>query len=153
MRELSDIDWGPALLRDLLSWARAGGDDVVRTYCQRIGLKIDAKRFQAFAMAYWLDYVCDRLQTRAHQLAEPLSPERNISLVLDAVGSLSLISQAPAAAGPFQLIGLFDDPSPRPQGAAQPGTPRRSAARASTANHDNSLPSGRDPLPSHRVRA
>jgi hypothetical protein len=27
--------------------------------------------------------------TRAHQLAEPLSPERNISLVLDAVGSLS----------------------------------------------------------------
>jgi hypothetical protein len=40
---------------------RAGGDDVVRTYCQRIGLKIDAKRLQAFAMAYWLDYVCDRL--------------------------------------------------------------------------------------------
>jgi hypothetical protein len=60
---------------------------------------------------------------------------------------------ATAAAGPFQLIGLFDDPSPRPQGAAQPGTPRRSAARASTANHDNSLPSGRDPLPSHQVRA
>jgi hypothetical protein len=40
-------------------------------------------------MAYWLDHVCYRLQTRAHRLAEPLSPERNISLVLDAVGSLS----------------------------------------------------------------
>jgi aminoglycoside phosphotransferase (APT) family kinase protein len=91
-RELADIDWGPALLRDLLPWAREGGDDALRTYCRRIGFTIDGERLEALAMAYWLEYVSYRLQTHDHQLWEPLWPERNISLVLDAIGSLPWIA-------------------------------------------------------------
>jgi aminoglycoside phosphotransferase (APT) family kinase protein len=91
-RELADNDWGPLLLRDLLPWAREGGDDVARTYCRRIGFAIDGERLQALTLAYWLEYVSYRLQTHDHQLSEPLWPERNISLVIGAVGSLPWIA-------------------------------------------------------------
>jgi aminoglycoside phosphotransferase (APT) family kinase protein len=91
-RELADLDWGPELVRRLVPWARAGGDDVVRTYCQRIGFEIDGKRLDALTMAYWLDYVSYRLRTHAHQRAEPLWAERNIGLVLETINSLPRVS-------------------------------------------------------------
>lgn len=83
---LADVDWGPRLVQRLLPWARAGGDDVARSYCQRLGFSLDPKRLEALALAYWLDYISSQLRSHAHRLAQPRWLERNISLVLRVVG-------------------------------------------------------------------
>jgi aminoglycoside phosphotransferase (APT) family kinase protein len=89
-REVAYIDWGPRLLRELLPLARAGGDDVIRTYCRRSGLAIDGRHLEGLVMAYWLDYVSYRLQTHGQQLSESGWRKRNISLVLAGVDDLRL---------------------------------------------------------------
>lgn len=86
MRQRAHVDWGPALVRELLPWARDGGDDFLRTYCSRLGVETDGKLLEALVLAYWLDYVSYRLQTHAYQAFEPHWVERNVSFVLDAVG-------------------------------------------------------------------
>jgi aminoglycoside phosphotransferase (APT) family kinase protein len=84
-QELGELDWGPRLVQQLLPWARAGGDDVARSYCQRVGFSLDPKRLEALVMAYWLDYVSYQLRTHAHRVAQPLWLDRSISHVLRAV--------------------------------------------------------------------
>ena len=83
---LADVDWGPRLVQRLLPWAHAGGDDVARSYCQRLGFSLDPTRLEALALAYWLDYVSSQLRSHAYRLAQPRWLERNISLVLRVVG-------------------------------------------------------------------
>jgi aminoglycoside phosphotransferase (APT) family kinase protein len=87
IREVADVDWGPSLLRHLLPWARTGGGDLVRSYCQRSGLTVDSKRLEALVFAYWLDYVSYQLRTHLHRLAQPPWIERNIHLVLRVAGA------------------------------------------------------------------
>jgi aminoglycoside phosphotransferase (APT) family kinase protein len=84
-QELGDLDWGPRLARQLLPWARAGGDDVVQGYCQRVGFSLDPQRLEALVMAYWLDYVSYQLRAHEHRLAQPLWLDRSISHVLRVV--------------------------------------------------------------------
>jgi Phosphotransferase enzyme family len=87
IREVADVDWGPSLLRHLVPWARTGGGDLVRSYCQRAGLTVDPKQLEALVLAYWLDYVSYQLRTHLHRLAQPPWIERNIQLVLRVVGA------------------------------------------------------------------
>lgn len=86
-REIADVDWGPLLVRDLLPWARAGGGDLVRRYCQRSGLRVDRKQLEALVFAYWLNYASYQLRTHLHRLAQPPWIERNIHFVLRIVGA------------------------------------------------------------------
>jgi aminoglycoside phosphotransferase (APT) family kinase protein len=96
VRDLSDLDWGPELLRDLLPRMRIGADDAVRTYCQRINLEADVKQLEALTIAYWLDHVSYRLRTHPHQVAEPQWAERNIGRVLETLESSSTFPSDPA---------------------------------------------------------
>lgn len=82
---VAELDWGPRLIQELLPWAQAGGDDVVRGYCDRVGFSLDAERLEALVLAYWLDRVCSQLRNHAHRLVQPVWLERNISHVLRAV--------------------------------------------------------------------
>jgi aminoglycoside phosphotransferase (APT) family kinase protein len=77
-----EVDWGPRLVQQLLPWARAGGDEVARDYCQRLGFSLHQKRLEALTFAYWLDRVSSQLRSQVHRLAQPVWLERNISLVL-----------------------------------------------------------------------
>jgi aminoglycoside phosphotransferase (APT) family kinase protein len=81
---LGDEDWGPAIVRHLLPWARSGGDDVVREYCERIGLDADPRLLEALAVAYWLDRVAYTLRTHRQRRAEPRWLARNVDLVVEA---------------------------------------------------------------------
>lgn len=82
---LPDVDWGPRLVHQLLPWVQRGGDDFVRSYCARLAVPLE--RLEALALAYWLDRVSSQLRSHSHRLAQPLWLERNITLVLRAVGS------------------------------------------------------------------
>jgi hypothetical protein len=84
---LADEDWGPALVRHLLPWARSGGDDVTRDYCTRIGLSLDLRRLEAFALAYWLDRLAYQLRTHRQRRTEPRWLARNVDVVLHAAGA------------------------------------------------------------------
>jgi aminoglycoside phosphotransferase (APT) family kinase protein len=83
---VAELDWGPRLVQQLLPWARAGGDDIVRDYCQRLGFSVSHGRLEALVLAYWLDRVSSQLRSHAHRLAQPLWLDRNISLVLRIAG-------------------------------------------------------------------
>jgi hypothetical protein len=87
VREIADVDWGPSLVRHLLPWARTGGGELIRSYCQRAGLTVDPKRLEALVFAYWLDYASYQLRTHLYRFAQPLWIERNIHLVLGVVGA------------------------------------------------------------------
>jgi hypothetical protein len=83
---VAEVDWGPRLVQELLPWARAGGDDIVRDYGSRLGLSLNHEQLEALVLAYWLDRVSSQLRSHAHRLAQPLWLDRNISLVLRIAG-------------------------------------------------------------------
>jgi hypothetical protein len=85
IRELSDVDWGPMLVRHLLPLADAGGDDLVRCYSRQTGLTVDPRRLRALVLAYWLDYVSYQLRTRPYNAARPRWVERNVERVVPAL--------------------------------------------------------------------
>jgi hypothetical protein len=53
--------WGPTLLRRLLPWADAGGDELSREYCERVGVDAGPERLHALVVAYWLDRVAHQV--------------------------------------------------------------------------------------------
>jgi hypothetical protein len=69
-------------------WARAGGDEVARAYCERLGLFLDPDRLEALVFAYSLDRVASQLRSNAHRSAHRLWLDRNISFVLSATTQL-----------------------------------------------------------------
>jgi hypothetical protein len=87
IREVADVDWGRSLLRHLLPWARGGGGDLIRSYCHRSGLRVDAQQLEALVVAYWLDYASYQLRTHLHRFAQPRWIDRNIHLVLRVLGA------------------------------------------------------------------
>jgi Phosphotransferase enzyme family len=82
---LPDDDWGPSVLAHVLPWARAGGDEVARAYCRRVGFDADPRRLTALAYAYWLDRLGYQVRTHLHRHTEERWLERNVDLVLQAV--------------------------------------------------------------------
>lgn len=83
---LAELDWGPKLIQELLPWARAGGDDTARSYCERLGVPVDSDRLQALVLAYWLDRVSYHLRSYPFRWAQPVWLDRNVSFVLGAIG-------------------------------------------------------------------
>jgi hypothetical protein len=81
---LPDDDWGPSFLERVLPWARAGGDEVARGYCRRVGFDPESRRLTALAYAYWLDRLAYQVRTHVHRHTEERWLARNVDLVLDA---------------------------------------------------------------------
>jgi aminoglycoside phosphotransferase (APT) family kinase protein len=75
---------GAALVRHQLPWARAGGDDVVASYCRRREIDLDAELLRALVLAYWLSRVAFELGLFADRAQRPIWMHNNVELVLDA---------------------------------------------------------------------
>jgi Phosphotransferase enzyme family len=69
---------GIAVVEDLLPWARAGGDELLGTFCRRIGLRVDHHLLEAMALAYWLDRVASELRTFADRRHRPTWLRQNV---------------------------------------------------------------------------
>src|SRR5262245_10004435 len=74
---------GAALVRHQLPWAEAGGDEVVRSYCRRIGIALDSALLRSFVLAYWLDRIAFELRTSPDRAQRPVWMRNNVELVLD----------------------------------------------------------------------
>ena len=77
-----DEDWGLVLVQHLLPWADAGGDDLARGYCRRIGLDHHPARLRNLVLAYWLVQLAYQLSAHPYRWHQPRWLERNIRLVL-----------------------------------------------------------------------
>jgi aminoglycoside phosphotransferase (APT) family kinase protein len=76
---------GDALVEHLLPWARAGGDEVARDYCRRIGLEITPGRLEALAGAYWITRTARELELYADRVERPLWMRHNVEAVVPAL--------------------------------------------------------------------
>ncbi len=73
--------WGPAIVGDLLPWARGGGDDLVRGYCRRVGLEPDPELLERLAIAYWLERAAAQLSAHAERWEDREWIEANVAAV------------------------------------------------------------------------
>jgi hypothetical protein len=81
---------GDALVEHLLPWARAGGDEVARSYCRRIGLEIDAAGLEALVAAYWITRTARELELYGDRVERPLWMRHNVETVIPALASSSI---------------------------------------------------------------
>jgi aminoglycoside phosphotransferase (APT) family kinase protein len=95
---VADRDWGPTIVAGLLPWVAAGGDNVARAYCRRIGLEPSSAQLAALATAYWLERLAYQLRTFADRRRRPVWRERNVDLVLDALARFEPTASVRAAA-------------------------------------------------------
>ena len=58
-------EWGPAVVGELMPWARRSGDALARDYCARVGLEPDPRVLERLVAAYWLDRAASQLATHA----------------------------------------------------------------------------------------
>ena len=75
-------EWGPALVRYLVPFARRGGDVVTRDYLKRIGLEVSHRQLKHLVAAYWLDFVSRQLGTFFDRQRDPLWIDRNVKQVV-----------------------------------------------------------------------
>jgi hypothetical protein len=73
---------GTALVEYLLPWARAGGDEIVAEYCERVGVGLTPKRLEALALAYWLGRTARELELYADRAERPVWLRHNVELVV-----------------------------------------------------------------------
>ena len=88
VRELTGRPLGSVFIDDALPRMRAGGSELMRSYCSRLGLDLDAAQSEALAGAYWLQAVAHELfdpDRDPNQAADPEWRRQNIELVLDAL--------------------------------------------------------------------
>jgi len=85
--KVGDLDWGPTIVSDLLPWARAGGDDVVRSFAGRIGIDVTPARLEALVTAYWLARVAYQLTRYADRAERTVWKTQNVDVVLEALES------------------------------------------------------------------
>jgi len=78
---------GRAVLVQLLPSLRAGGDRVIRAYCERVGLDPRAELLTDFALAYWLDWVARQLEVYSDRPARPVWILDNVHVVLREIAS------------------------------------------------------------------
>jgi aminoglycoside phosphotransferase (APT) family kinase protein len=89
-QSVPDFDWGPRLIKELLPWARAGGDHIARNYCDRLGFSLENRHLEALVFAYWLDRVSYQLRIHAYRWVQPVWLERNVSVVIKAFDAATL---------------------------------------------------------------
>jgi phosphotransferase family enzyme len=53
---------GRPLVAEMLPWARSGGDEHTRSYCQQLGFEPTPERLEALVFAYWFDRVAHELE-------------------------------------------------------------------------------------------
>ena len=80
-----DRDWGLTVVRGLLPWARAGGDELTRGFCRRLGVQPSPALLEALAVAYWLERLGYQLSTYADRTERRVWLERNVDEVLRAI--------------------------------------------------------------------
>jgi aminoglycoside phosphotransferase (APT) family kinase protein len=81
----ADRDWGLTVVHGLLPWARAGGDELTRGFCRRLGVDPTPTLLEALAVAYWLERLGYQLSTYADRTERRVWLERNVDTVLRAV--------------------------------------------------------------------
>jgi hypothetical protein len=87
--EMGETDWGPVLVRHLLPWAQAGGDESTLAYCRRTDVEGTPGRLQDLVCAYWLDYASGQLRTHPRRRHQRRWRERNVALVVTALTAVS----------------------------------------------------------------
>jgi CelD/BcsL family acetyltransferase involved in cellulose biosynthesis len=106
VRELTGRQLGSVLIEDALPGMRAGGSEIVRSYCRRLGLDFDAAQSEALVGAYWLQAVAHELfdpDRDPNQAADPEWRSQNIELVLETLTRGRPVTTRPRGAG--QSIG------------------------------------------------
>jgi hypothetical protein len=88
-----DKDWGHTIVSRLLPWADAGGDEIARGYCRRVGFEPSPKLLRALALAFWLDLVTLHLRLHPIRRDDRSWISRNVDGVIEAL-----------AAGPDHLL-------------------------------------------------
>ena len=83
------LTFGQALADDLLPWARAGGDEPTRSYCERIGLSVDPGRLQDFVAALWLETLARDLRTYPDLGEQTAWTRENVESVVSVVAERS----------------------------------------------------------------
>ena len=78
---------GPAIVGDLLPWARAGGDEVARLYAERVGFTLDRSTLEALVLAYWLDFIAGQLRLFVDRADSKVWIRQNVELVLNVVST------------------------------------------------------------------
>jgi aminoglycoside phosphotransferase (APT) family kinase protein len=76
---------GEGIVRQLVPWARAGGDELTRSYCRQAEISLVPGHLEALVMAYWLLYVARDLTTYADRTRRPEWMERNVETLARAV--------------------------------------------------------------------
>jgi aminoglycoside phosphotransferase (APT) family kinase protein len=83
IRERRRQHLGPVLLAHLFQPGGLRPDDVTRAYCDRIGIEVTPKRFEALLVAYWLSRAAHELRTYADRSRAWMY--YNVDLVIDAL--------------------------------------------------------------------
>jgi aminoglycoside phosphotransferase (APT) family kinase protein len=78
---------GAALVRHQLLWADAGGDDVVGSYCRRLGIEVGGQLLRWVVLAYWLERIAFELRLFPDRAQRPVWMQNNVELVLDTLAS------------------------------------------------------------------
>lgn len=73
---------GEAVVRFLVPWARAGGDDLLRRYSECTGLVLQTEQLEAATIAYWLDFTASELDSYADRSERLVWVEKNVALVV-----------------------------------------------------------------------
>ena len=74
---------GTALVEHLVPWARAGGDEVARSYCAQIGLDPTAELLESLVVGYWLTRTARELEMYADRRQRPVWMRHNVAEVVD----------------------------------------------------------------------
>jgi phosphotransferase family enzyme len=80
---------GSALVEHLLPWARSGGDEFSRTYCERIGLRLAPGQLEDLALSYWLTRTARELESYADRAERPVWIQNNVDRVARAISEES----------------------------------------------------------------
>jgi aminoglycoside phosphotransferase (APT) family kinase protein len=85
LREKTREYLGEALVRYQLPWAAAGGDEIVDSYCRRLGIDVDARLLKWLVFAYWLEHVAYELDYARDRAGRPVWMRNNVEVVLDSI--------------------------------------------------------------------
>ena len=76
---------GEAVVRHQLPWAAAGGDEIVDSYCRRLGIDLDSRLLKGLVFAYWLEHVAYEIDYARDRAGRPVWMRNNVEVVLDAL--------------------------------------------------------------------